>query len=373
MRATWWVFGALLVGGGAAWWQFGSGAPAPDAAAGGGGGAPGRPRLERDVPAAGTPSVPPAPPAAPDPLETEAQRLLTAMAEARAANDAPRYAAALKDLQATAWDAAAARRFAVQSGWNLVRDAQGLEAARRLPLIDRARRLLSRGVLLPESFGAAGAVTAEHAKLTAAIQALNVEVMTYAPGLPGVTRPYVVPPGSSPVQIVSNERLACGHNAILFWNKRGNLDPRRLVAGETLLLPLEELRVHVEVERRLMLLLLGEVLVKEFRVGVGKPETPTPRGEFTVGKKQENPDWYPRGRGRIPAGDPKNELGSVWIHILNEDHPLNYGIHGTNRPETVGSACSEGCVRLENEQASEVYWWVRTNSNGGKATRVTLR
>ena len=79
-----------------------------------------------------------------------------------------------------------------------------------------------------------------------------------------------------------------------------------------------------------------------------------------MGKKQENPDWYPSGRGRVPAGDPKNELGSVWIHIHNEQHPTGYGIHGTNHAETIGSACSEGCVRLVNEDASEVYWWVRT-------------
>jgi lipoprotein-anchoring transpeptidase ErfK/SrfK len=130
--------------------------------------------------------------------------------------------------------------------------------------------------------------------------------------------------------------------------------------------------VHVEVDRRLLLLFLGDVYVKEFVVGVGKPETPTPRGEFRVGKKQENPDWYPQGRGRIAAGDPRNELGTVWIHIRNEEHPESYGIHGTNRPETVGSACSEGCVRLTNEQAAEVYWWVRMATNGGEATRVLL-
>ena len=369
MRATWWVLGALLVAGGAAVWHL----QTDGGSSGGAGGGAARPRLERDTPVGGAPTPAPAPaPAAADPLETEAQRLLTAMAQARADNDAAKYTAALKDLQANAWDSLAARRFAVQSGWNLGKDAAGLPAAKRMPLLDRARRLLSRGVLLPEYFDAEGAATPDRNKLTAEIQSLNHQVMTYAPGLPGVTRSYVVPAGSSPVQIVSDEKLPMGHNAILMWNKRGNLDPRRLVAGETLLLPQEELRVHVEVDRRLLVLFLGDVFVKDFRVGVGKAETPTPRGEFHVGKKQENPDWYPRGRGRIPAGDPRNELGTVWIHIVNDDHPLNYGIHGTNKPESVGSACSEGCVRLENEQAQEVYWWVRTSSNGGQATKVTL-
>jgi hypothetical protein len=367
MRATWVVLGALLVGGGAAYWHLrwntepSAGDPAPS---------PGKPTLEHNVP---TPGRPPEPPLASDPDEVHAVRLLQVIAEAKAAGDAARHGSALLELQKEAWDAPSARRFAVQSGWSLEREAARLEGAKRVQTVDRARRLLSRGVLLPEYFGPEGLPTAERGKLTSAIQALNAQVMTFKPGLAGVTRPYVVPPSAVPVKIVSDERLETGHNALLYWNKRGNLDPKRLVAGETLLLPLEELVVHVELDHRLLVLFLGGVFVKEFRVGIGKTETPTPRGEFSVGKKQENPDWYPSGRGRVSAGDPKNELGSVWIHIQNDQHPTGYGIHGTNHADTVGSACSEGCVRLVNEDASEVYWWVRTGSNGGKATRVLLR
>ena len=368
MRATWLVLGALLIGGGAAYWQLRSGAGRED---GGGADRPAVP-LGRETPAAAGPASATSTGLA-DPRESDAERLLTAMADAKAQKDGARYGAALQELRREAWDTQAARRFAVESGWNLQRELQALETSKRIPLADRARRLLSRGVLLPEYFSPAGEPTPERIRLTTTIQALNAQVMTYARGLEGVTRPYVVPAGASPVGIVTEERLPTGHNAILFWNKRGNLDPKRLVAGETLLLPVEELHVHVEIDRRLLLLFLGDAYVKEFPVGVGKTETPTPRGEFRVGKKQGNPDWYPQGRGRIPAGDPRNELGSVWIHIRNDQHPEGYGIHGTNRPETVGSACSEGCVRLENEQASEVFWWVRMGSNGGQPTRVVLR
>ena len=37
--------------------------------------------------------------------------------------------------------------------------------------------------------------------------------------------------GVRPVVIVSREKLPYGHNAILYWNHAGNLDPRRLRAG----------------------------------------------------------------------------------------------------------------------------------------------
>lgn len=373
MRATWVVLGALLVGGGAAYWHL-RWHSEPDGGAGAAGGAapavPSGRALEHNVPSQPSPAEEPA---APDPEEILAVRLLQTIAEAKQQGDAAKQASALQELQKDAWDAPSARRFAVQSGWAIEREAAKFEGAKRVQAVDRARRLLSRGVLLPEYFASTGLPTAERGKLTSAIQALNAQVMTYKPGLAGVTRPYVVPPGAAPVQVVSTEHLETGHNALLYWNKRGNLDPKRLVAGETLLLPLEELVVHVVVDRRLVVLFLGGVFVKEFRAGVGKPETPTPRGEFSVGKKQENPDWYPNGRGRVAAGDPKNELGSVWIHIFSEQHPTGYGIHGTNHADTVGTACSEGCVRLVNEDAAEIYWWVRTASNGGKATRVLLR
>jgi lipoprotein-anchoring transpeptidase ErfK/SrfK len=374
MRATWMVLGTLLVAGGVGYWKLRSSVP----------GAGATPPLERDTapPKAEPPLIPapPAPraaapvePAALPPAEQRARELLRLMSEARAAQDLTRLAALETTLRAEVWDTVAARRHAVQSGMTLAQQAQALTGEARVKAQDKARRLISRGVFLAEVFDASGRATPDRERMLDTVRALNQQVLAYKPGLEGVTRPYVVPPGKVPVQIVQEEKLRTGHNALLQWNKGGNLDPRRLVAGETLLLPLGVLRVEVDVERRLMVLFLDEVFVKEFRVGVGTPATPTPRGLFEVGKKQENPDWYPPQGGKIRAGDPRNELGTVWIHITNSENPSGYGIHGTNKPESVGAACSQGCVRLSNSEASEVYWWVRTAAGGGEATKVLIR
>jgi lipoprotein-anchoring transpeptidase ErfK/SrfK len=88
----------------------------------------------------------------------------------------------------------------------------------------------------------------------------------------------------------------------------------------------------------------------------------------------ENPDWW-SPNGHVPPLDPKNELGSAWMPIFNDELPISagFGIHGTNSPQTVGTRCSNGCVRLLNEQASELFWWVRTGSAGGEATQVFIR
>ena len=125
-----------------------------------------------------------------------------------------------------------------------------------------------------ELFDAEGGSTPDRERMLDAIRGMNQQVMSWRPGVEGVTRPYVVPAGKAPVQIVSDEKLRLGHNAILLWNKRGSLDPRRLVAGETLLLPLGELTLEVSLERRRLVVWLDDAFVKEFRVGVGKPSTP---------------------------------------------------------------------------------------------------
>ena len=58
-----------------------------------------------------------------------------------------------------------------------------------------------------------------------------------------------------------------------FWNQGENLDPTRLRAQQTLLLPQEELTLHVHTRLFRMGIFLGDAFVKEFRVGadIGKP------------------------------------------------------------------------------------------------------
>ena len=196
--------------------------------------------------------------------------------------------------------------------------------------------------------------------------------MTRVNGVKDVTKTYDVVAGDNPLRIVSRDKLAFGPNALLFWNQGGSLDPKRLKAGDRLLVPLETLSIRVNLERHLLDVYLGESLVKEFAVGVGKASTPTFPGTYEVKDKYLNPDWH-SPTGLIPYGDPKNELGDAWIPISSPEKPKGYGIHGTIKPETVGTDCSNGCVRLRNEEAVEMIGWVRTAKGDGQATKVVIR
>jgi hypothetical protein len=377
MRPTWLVLGAIVALGAVAYVKVRSDAAPEHATTGAGAAAPApsretpSPALQREQPA--PPAAAATPAAEPGPAEARAVEILGEMAAAESRGDAARLADLTETLRREAWDTPSARAFAVRAGMALVQEARGLEGLERVRRLDRARRLLSRGVYDPSLFDERGAPRPERARLVEASQQANQLVMRYGPGLPGVTEPYEVPPGVAPVQIVSRGQLPYGHNALLHWNHGGDLDPARLRAGERLLLPKEELRVEVHLRLHLLGVFLGDWFVKEFAVGVGAKDTPTPVGRFTVADKHENPDWWSKKDGLIPYGDPRNELGAAWIPIVNDEHPTSYGIHGTNRPDTVGSDCSQGCVRLRNEDVRELFYWVRRKTAGGPATVVEIR
>ncbi|MAJ28456.1 hypothetical protein CBD41_03460 [bacterium TMED181] len=99
-----------------------------------------------------------------------------------------------------------------------------------------------------------------------------------------------------------------------------------------------------------------------FPVGHGRLEKRTPPGEFIVGVRQKEPMWQPRdGRPPIPHGVEGNPLGERWIGFKDGAH-FGLGIHGTDEPESIGSLCSEGCIRLRNEDVISLYPWVRSGT-----------
>lgn len=79
---------------------------------------------------------------------------------------------------------------------------------------------------------------------------------------------------------------------------------------------------------------------KSYPVAIGKPSTPTPVG-----------NWKITDKGMWGGG-----FGTRWMGL---SIPWGrYGIHGTNRPNSIGSAASHGCVRMFNQHVEELYRWV---------------
>ena len=105
-------------------------------------------------------------------------------------------------------------------------------------------------------------------------------------------------------------------------------------------------------DRKLAVIEAGDVIAT-FLIAVGAGSTPSPKGEFQIVNRVENPTYYHSGKV-IPTGK-DNPLGTRWLGLSEK----GYGIHGTNMPKSVGHAASHGCIRLRNRDAERLFTMVR--------------
>ncbi len=126
-----------------------------------------------------------------------------------------------------------------------------------------------------------------------------------------------------------------------------------LRADETLKIPTATLELKAWRSSRLMVLYADKVPIRLYSVSMGLKAKPTPLGTFTFGTELlENPVYYPAGKTPVPYGNPDNPLGDRWMGF-KEDR--QYGVHGTNSENTIGSFESGGCIRMHNADAKELF------------------
>jgi lipoprotein-anchoring transpeptidase ErfK/SrfK len=82
-------------------------------------------------------------------------------------------------------------------------------------------------------------------------------------------------------------------------------------------------------------------------------------GTERISRMKEWPDWFPPKEmierqpylPRFMAGGDTNPLGARAMYLGN----TLYRIHGTNQPSTIGTFVSSGCIRLTNDDVSDLY------------------
>jgi lipoprotein-anchoring transpeptidase ErfK/SrfK len=103
---------------------------------------------------------------------------------------------------------------------------------------------------------------------------------------------------------------------------------------------------------------LGQGRAIRYGVGVGRDGF-TWSGVQTISRKAEWPDWHPPAEmvarqpylPRFMAGGPGNPLGARAMYLGSSQ----YRIHGTNDPSTIGKFVSSGCIRLTNEDVTDLF------------------
>lgn len=116
--------------------------------------------------------------------------------------------------------------------------------------------------------------------------------------------------------------------------------------------PLRRIVVSIP-DRKAALLEDGRVL-RIYPVAVGAPVSPSPTGTFRIVHRVPNPAWYRPGKIVPPGGN--NPLGTRWLGLSLK----SYGIHGTNRPASIGRRASHGCIRMKNHDVEDLFERVET-------------
>jgi lipoprotein-anchoring transpeptidase ErfK/SrfK len=123
--------------------------------------------------------------------------------------------------------------------------------------------------------------------------------------------------------------------------------------------------VVIDTNNRFLYLVQGNGRALRYGIGVGRPGFEW-AGAKTVTRKAEWPDWRPppamlQRRPDLPrhmAGGPDNPMGARGIYLGSS----LYRIHGTNEPHTIGQAVSSGCIRMTNDDVSDLYERVRVGT-----------
>ena len=113
------------------------------------------------------------------------------------------------------------------------------------------------------------------------------------------------------------------------------------------------------VERKLYYVLADGRAIR-YPVGVGRYGKQW-QGRAEIDGKHVNPAWSPpddvlRDNPRLPAvypgGSPDNPMGPRALTLSGGE---GYAIHGTTRPQSIGTFASYGCIRMFNEDILDLY------------------
>ncbi|WP_313613892.1 L,D-transpeptidase [Agrobacterium sp.] len=120
--------------------------------------------------------------------------------------------------------------------------------------------------------------------------------------------------------------------------------------------------IVIDTPNRFLYLVMADGKARRYGVGVGKPGFEW-AGTHKVTRKAEWPSWTPpkemitreAAKGHyLPAfmeGGPQNPMGARAMYLGS----TLYRIHGTNQPWTIGSNNSSGCIRMRNEDVTDLY------------------
>ena len=124
--------------------------------------------------------------------------------------------------------------------------------------------------------------------------------------------------------------------------------------------------IVVDTPARRLYYVLADGKAIRYAISVGR-EGRELRGNAYIGRKAEWPSWTPTANmirrdpeknrkyaGGVPGGL-NNPLGARAMYLYRDGRDINFRIHGTNQPQSIGYAMSSGCIRMLNHDVIDLY------------------
>ena len=117
--------------------------------------------------------------------------------------------------------------------------------------------------------------------------------------------------------------------------------------------------IVVRTHERRLYYVMGDGKAVRYPVGVGRMGKQW-AGNTQIAGKYRHPAWSPPAEVRrdnprlpevIPGGSPRNPMGVAAMTLAGGE----YAIHGTNVPNSIGGFVSYGCIRMHNQDISDLF------------------
>jgi len=127
--------------------------------------------------------------------------------------------------------------------------------------------------------------------------------------------------------------------------------------------------ITVDTNNRYLYLSLPNGQAVRYGVGVGRQGF-TWKGRTHIGRKEAWPDWTPpaamlKRRPDLPrhmVGGEDNPLGARAMYLFSGNRDTMFRIHGSNEPWTIGQAVSSGCIRMLNNDVTDLFSRVKVGA-----------
>lgn len=119
-----------------------------------------------------------------------------------------------------------------------------------------------------------------------------------------------------------------------------------------------DIEIEVSLKERYLWLKDSGIVVKQYPIAIGAPESPTIPGVYSILKKVKDPTYYSKSHHKIFPAGPNDPVGVRFMpYLKSATDGKVYAVHGTAWPRWVHlrAAASLGCIRMLNSDVIEVF------------------